>query len=90
MATKQLLQNDMMYNEPFMKSFRGYTEWDEPTQAQALELLLKTYIREHGLIIDASEFVEILEQEIFEDIAHYEALEEYEVCQLLKDLLDVL
>lgn len=90
MANK--LQEDvMMHNqENFMRSFRGYTDWDEKTQAQALELLLTTYIREHGLIIDASEFVEILEQYVFDDIAYYEDLEEYEVCAMLKDLLDVL
>ena len=74
----------------YMKTFEGYPQWDQKTKDYALETLTHGYIANHGLVVDASEFIEILEQYIFEDIQYYESIEEYEICTILRDLLDAL
>lgn len=81
----------MMQDHPqFMNQFRGYLEWDNDLKAQALELVLKAYIQDYGLITDATEFIETVEQFIMEDIEDYLEREEYEICTLLRDLLEYL
>lgn len=79
----------MLHNIKFMEQFRGYTEWPEELKYVAKERLLYQYIEEDQIVATShKDYVQQLQEVLNEDIEFYERFEEYEICQLLKDLLD--
>ncbi len=72
----------------FMKTFRGYSEWDKETKEHALEILLKRYIEEYDEVIVPLNFAISTYEEIELDLKFYEQREEYEICVILKELQD--
>ena len=63
----------------FMASFRGYPNWDEETQKQALLMVYGFYVDNYG----DDNLIEYLE----EDLAIYEMRQEFEICIILKELI---
>ena len=63
----------------FMASFRGYPNWDEDTQDQALLMVYGFYVDNYG----DDNLIEYLE----EDLAIYEIRQEFEICIILKELI---
>jgi hypothetical protein len=72
-----------------MEQFKGYTQWPEELREVAKERLLHGYFDEHIIVSESKEdYIEQLKQTIEEDLEFYERFEEYEICQILKDLND--
>lgn len=79
----------MLHNIKFMEQFKGYTQWPEELREVAKERLLNGYFDEHIIISKSQEdYIVQLKQTIEEDLEFYERFEEYEICQILKDLND--
>lgn len=77
----------MLHNIKFMEQFTGYTQWPEELKYVARERLLYQYIEEDQIVSTShKDYVQQLQTIIKEDIEFYERFEEYEICQLLKDL----
>ena len=69
-----------------MNQFEGYLEWDQEKKEHAIEVILKAYITDYGIITDATEFIEYVKEDIEFDIAYYLEREQYELCTILRDL----
>ncbi len=79
----------MLHNITFMEQFKGYTQWPEEVREVAKERLLHGYFEEHIIVSKSqTDYIQQLKQVIEEDIRFYERFEEYEICQILKDLND--
>lgn len=75
----------MRRRQGFMDSFKGYCEWDQDTKELAIKKLINTYLESYpGIVIPVSFYLVTLE-EIEKDLQYYEEIEEYEICQILKD-----
>lgn len=72
----------MLSDYKFILKFKGYPRWDQDTQDEALKLLFGFYVDNYG--DDA--LVELLE----EDLKWFETQQEYEICTIIKDLIELL
>ena len=77
----------MPFGLKYMISFRGYPSWDIKTKNQALEKVLHDRI-ETLITYEYEDAIDILVADIKESLEYYEEHEEFEICVLLKDLLD--
>ena len=81
----------MLHNYRFMEQFRGYTKWPAEVQHVAKERLLHEYFEEELIRVETKgQFLQELREIIIEDLEFYERFEEYEVCQMLKEILEEL
>jgi len=81
-------EHHMHFRLRYMKTFVGYVDWDDKTKEQALLKIVNDYLAVYPSVIDPIEVHYHLNNTITQDLAQYELLEEFEICQLLKDLQD--
>lgn len=85
----------MTRKDLYLSTFKGYPEWDEETKAQSIEAVISTYA--HWLAKYSPAETYSLEERIDDirfmlemDLIEYQDKEEYEICSILRDTLDVL
>ncbi len=83
------------YRRKFIDSFSGYPNWDAKTKAHAIELLVGKYAYwqsrdTHGISYSIEERIEEIREQVEQDLEEYLELEDYEICQILKDVTEVL
>ena len=77
----------MMSDFPkFMDQFNGYPNWEQDQKDYALEVVLKGYMSDYGVISNTNKFLEAVKEDIEWDIAYFLEREQYEICTLLRDL----
>ena len=80
----------MLHNIQFMEQFRGYSKWPSELQMVAKERLLHEYTFDRTYGISWNDYIQEVITIIEEDIEFYEKFEEYEICQILKELQEEL
>ena len=86
----------MTRKELYLSTFRGYPEWDDETKAQSMESVISTYAHwlaryspndEHYPVEERIDDIRFM---IEMDLQDYLEKEEYEICTLFRDTLDIL
>ena len=85
----------MTRKDLYLSTFKGYPEWDADTQAESIEALIATY--SHWLAKYSPAQTYSLEERIDDirfmieiDLIEYEQKEQYEICSILRDSLELL
>jgi hypothetical protein len=77
----------MMSDFPkFMDQFIDYPNWKQSQKDHAVEVVLRGYMSDYGVITNTDEFLEVIKGDIEYDIAYFLEQEQYEICTLLRDL----
>ena len=79
----------------WLKQFRGYPEWSTDTQDQARYRLIEEYYLYENLDLQRAlrgrtpteEMIDMLKHAIEWDLIHLEAVDEFEICAILRDTL---
>jgi len=85
----------MTRKELFLSTFKGYPSYDSATKALSLETLIAQYARwqkrysveEYYSVEDKIEEIKWM---VEADLITYEEQEEYEICTILRDVLEIL
>ena len=74
-----------LFKSWLLHEFKSYPEWDVDLQEEARELVVHEYVQSI-YAGSADQMLEDLKWEIKMDLQLFEADEQYEVCQLLRDI----
>ena len=76
----------MQFSPRYMSTFKGYPEWDRLTKRFTLEKIVHDWSERLEQTSDVEYVISIFKEDIKEALKYYERIDEFEICQLLKDL----
>ena len=77
----------MQFSPKYMSTFKGYPQWDPLTKRFTLEKIVHDRISTLHGSKDKDFIISIFKDDIKESLEYFEREDEFEICQLLKDLL---